>query len=127
LRICPNYLIHFGDISNNDGTGHLTHHVDNRFIKDEISKNLSFCDYGVVAIANKGKDTNGSQFFITLDDLPFLDGKYTIIGQVVGGYHYLISLAKECGSADGKPKCSSKITKTGIYKFEDYMKNKKLL
>lgn len=127
MRICPNYLIHFGDIYNNDGSGHLTQNVDNRFIKDEISDKLSFCDYGVVAMANKGKDTNGSQFFISLDDLPFLNGNYTIIGQVLGGYQYLLSLAKECGSADGQPKCNSKITKTGIYKYEDYMKNRKNL
>lgn len=127
LRICPNYLIHFGDIEQNDGTGHTSHFSDNRYIKDEFSNNLSFCDYGIVAMANKGKDTNGSQFFITLDDLPFLNGKYTIIGQVLGGYQYLLSLAKECGSADGKPKCESKITKTGIYKYEDYMKNRNYL
>jgi len=125
--VCPNYLIHFGDISNNDGTGHLTYQIDNSYVKDEISDNLSFCDYGVVAMANKGKDTNGSQFFITLDDLPFLNSKYTIIGQVLGGYQYLLSLAKECGSADGIPKCNSKITKTGLYKYEDYMRNRKYL
>ncbi len=120
-------MIQFGDIENNDGTGHLSSFIDNRFVKDEISKNLTFCDYGVVAMANKGTDTNGSQFFITMDDLPFLNSKYTIIGQVLGGYHYLVSLAKECGSADGKPKCNSKINKTGIYQYEDYMKNRKFL
>lgn len=120
-------MIHFGDIKNNDGTGHISNYIDNRFIKDEISNNLTFCDYGVVAMANRGKDTNGSQFFITLDDLPFLNGKYTIVGQVLGGYQYLLSLAKECGSADGAPKCNAKITKTGIYNYEDYMKNRKYI
>ena len=118
-------MIHFGDIENNDGSGHVSNYSDNRFVRDEISKNLTFCDNGIVAMANKGKDSNGSQFFITLDDLPFLNEKYTIIGHVLTGYNFLQSLAKECGSINGVPKCSSKITKTGVYNYEEFMKNRK--
>jgi cyclophilin family peptidyl-prolyl cis-trans isomerase len=46
---------------------------------------LTFDKAGVVAMANAGRDTNGSQFFITFDAQPMLDGGYTIFGQVVGG------------------------------------------
>jgi cyclophilin family peptidyl-prolyl cis-trans isomerase len=52
--------------------------------KNEDS-DLKFDKPGVVAMANAGRDTNGSQFFITFTATPQLDGGYTIFGQVTGG------------------------------------------
>jgi cyclophilin family peptidyl-prolyl cis-trans isomerase len=115
-----------GDISNNDGSGHVSHYDNNEYIKDEIDPSVSFCEAGVVAMANKGRDTNGSQFFITFDDLPFLNNDYTIIGQVVAGYDVAKKVLHFCGTAEGVPKCTIKISDTGIYKYDDYMKNKAL-
>ena len=46
---------------------------------------LTFDKAGVVAMANAGRDTNGSQFFVTFGPADFLDGGYTIFGQVVEG------------------------------------------
>ena len=46
---------------------------------------LTFDKAGVVAMANAGRDTNGSQFFITFGPQPRLDGDYTIFGQVISG------------------------------------------
>lgn len=45
-------------------------------------------------MANQGKDTNGSQFYITLRELPFLDGKSVIIGRVVSGMRSLLKVNK---------------------------------
>jgi cyclophilin family peptidyl-prolyl cis-trans isomerase len=115
-----------GDIVNEDGSGHLSHYDDNRYIKDEIVPSVNFCEAGIVAMANKGPNTNGSQFFITSDELPYLNDKYTIIGQTIAGYEKLQKLSTQCGSSEGKTDCDIKISKTGIYNFRDYMKDKQL-
>jgi len=49
------------------------------------NSDLKFDKAGVVAMANAGPDTNGSQFFITFGEASFLDGGYTIFGQVIEG------------------------------------------
>jgi cyclophilin family peptidyl-prolyl cis-trans isomerase len=52
---------------------------------DNEDSDLTFDKPGVVAMANAGRDTNGSQFFITFDAVPQLNGGYTIFGQVIEG------------------------------------------
>jgi cyclophilin family peptidyl-prolyl cis-trans isomerase len=77
-------------------------------------------------MANNGKDTNGSQFFITCDDLPFLNGEYTIIGHVIKGFDTARMIANNCGDLTGKLKCNVKIKDTGIYNFNQYYSNLKV-
>ena len=115
-----------GDISNNDGTGHTSHYQNNKYVKDEIDPNVTFCESGLVAMANKGPNTNGSQFFITFDELPYLNNKYTIIGQAIKGFEDLKQLAIICGNELENTKCNVKISKTGIYDYKDYATNNKL-
>src|SRR4051812_48296281 len=57
FKIVPKFIIQGGDISCNDGTGHLSIY-NNEYIEDEINKNLTFCEPGLLALANKGKNTN---------------------------------------------------------------------
>jgi cyclophilin family peptidyl-prolyl cis-trans isomerase len=78
-------------------------------------------------MANKGSDTNGSQFFITFDEIPDLNNKYTIIGQTIRGFDMVRKLEKLCGTREGVPKCNIRIKQSGIYNYEEYTKNKKLL
>jgi len=54
-----------------------------QFVSED--NDLTFDKAGVVAMGNRGRDTNGSQFFITFVPYPSLNGNYTIFGQVVQG------------------------------------------
>jgi peptidyl-prolyl cis-trans isomerase B (cyclophilin B) len=82
-RIVKDFVIQGGD-PKADGTGGPGYQFPN-----EISKKVTFGDAGVLAYANSGPDTNGSQFFITLGPQPSLnatsDVSYTIFGRVTKG------------------------------------------
>jgi peptidyl-prolyl cis-trans isomerase A (cyclophilin A) len=78
-RVIPGFMIQGGDPLG-DGTGTPGYHID-----DEIDPNLVFDKPGVLAMANSGPNTNGSQFFITVAATPHLNGHYSIFGQVVSG------------------------------------------
>ncbi len=54
-------------------------------IPNEVDPDLSHAEKGMVAMANSGPDTNGSQWYVTLGDASFLDGGYTIFGRVIEG------------------------------------------
>jgi peptidylprolyl isomerase len=77
-RVLPDFVAQAGDPTGT-GTGGPGYQFDN-----EIS-DLTFDGEGVVAMANSGPNTNGSQFFITYRAAPELDGSYTIFGRVTAG------------------------------------------
>ena len=86
VRVVPNFVIQGGDPrgDQNGGPGYQ--------IRDEI--NLRRYQTGTVGMALSGKDTGGSQFFITHSPQPHLDGGYTIFGQVIEGMDVVNRIAR---------------------------------
>jgi cyclophilin family peptidyl-prolyl cis-trans isomerase len=85
-RIIKDFMIQGGD-PKGDGTGNPGY----RF-PDEIVDSLKFTKKGLLAMANSGPGTNGSQFFVTLKETPWLDGRHTIFGEIVLGQEIIDSL-----------------------------------
>ncbi len=77
-RVIPGFMIQGGDPVGN-GTGGPGYQFDNE------NTHGSFNKAGVLAMANAGPNTNGSQFFITVAPTPSLEGGYNVFGQVISG------------------------------------------
>jgi peptidyl-prolyl isomerase G (cyclophilin G) len=85
-------MVQGGDIASGDGTG-TTSIYDGEF-DDENLEWREMDAAGLVCSANRGKNTNGSQFFVTLEACPHLNAKHTIFGRVVAGEDTLARIAK---------------------------------
>ncbi|KAJ8103999.1 cyclophilin-like domain-containing protein [Lipomyces tetrasporus] len=77
----PDFMVQGGDITNGDGTGGLS--IYGETFADENIDWHRIDARGLVCMANRGPDTNSSQFFITLVPCPELDGKHVVFGRVI--------------------------------------------
>jgi len=81
-RIIKNFMIQGGDPT---GTGRGGQSLYGTPFEDEFKPNVMFNKPGILAMANAGRNTNGSQFFITTVPTPHLNGRHTIFGEVIEG------------------------------------------
>merc|ERR1711939_21825 len=81
-RIIKDFMCQGGDPT---GTGRGGESIYGGKFEDEITRELKHTGAGILSMANSGKNTNGSQFFLTLAPCPWLDGKHTIFGRVKSG------------------------------------------
>lgn len=110
-RVIKDFMIQCGDPS---GTGRGGESVWGEPFEDEVSPNVKFDKPGILAMANAGPNTNGSQFFITTIATPWLNMKHTIFGEVVAGYDVVERIENtETGMMD-KPVEDQKIIKAYV-------------
>jgi peptidyl-prolyl cis-trans isomerase A (cyclophilin A) len=82
--------------------------------EDEIDPNQKFDHPGIVAMANSGPNTNGSQFFITVAPAEHLNGHYSIFGEVVSGQEVADAISKVPRDEKDKPLTPVKVTTIAI-------------
>ena len=113
-------MIQGGDISNSGGMGGYS--IYGRTFVDESFARTHSCA-GLLSMANSGRNTNSSQFFITLKACPHLDGKHVVFGQVIDGMEIVKKIAKVPIDKNNKPKYSVMIIDCGeIDDFRNFLR-----
>ena len=88
-RIIKNFMIQGGDPT---GTGRGGNSTWGEPFEDEVKADIKFDKPGLLAMANAGPNTNGSQFFITHTATPHLDGNHTVFGETTKGQDVINSI-----------------------------------
>jgi peptidylprolyl isomerase len=107
-RVIKGFMIQGGDPTVMGTGGQSLWGAD---FKDETVPELVFDKKGILAMANRGPDTNGSQFFITTAPTPWLNGHHTIFGYVSDGYDAVAKIENTQTGQGDRPITDQKIIK----------------
>jgi peptidylprolyl isomerase len=107
-RVIKNFMIQGGDPT---GTGSGGESIWGEPFADEVTQDVQFNKPGIVAMANAGPNTNGSQFFITTVATPWLNMRHSIFGEVISGYEAVQKIENTTTGLANKPTAEQKILK----------------
>lgn len=110
-RVIPEFMLQGGDPT---GTGSGGASIWGRNFEDECKPDVKFDRKGLLAMANAGPGTNGSQFFITTAATPWLHMKHTIFGEVTKGYDVVEKIEKIPTDHSDRPKQKQSIVKATV-------------
>lgn len=99
-RIVKNFMIQGGDITDRNGKGGDS--IYGGSFEDENLK-LAHDEPYLLSMANRGPDTNRSQFFITTNEAPHLDGKHVVFGRVISGLDTILKIEKQEVDSKSRP------------------------
>ena len=114
-RVIPQFMIQGGDPT---GTGMGGESLWGKPFEDEVDPNVKFDKTGLLAMANAGPGTNGSQFFITTAKTEWLHMRHTIFGEVISGYDVVEKIESTQTGAQDKPVEAQTIISARIEKAE---------
>ncbi|MFA9372636.1 peptidylprolyl isomerase [Poseidonibacter sp.] len=105
-RVIKDFMLQGGDPT---GTGRGGESIWNKAFEDEFSSKALFDKPGILAMANSGRNTNGSQFFITTVPTYWLNGRHTIFGYVIKGMDTVKKIENVPTGRGNKPLSDQKI------------------
>jgi len=110
-RVIKNFMLQGGDPT---GTGRGGKSLWGGKFEDEIDSSVKFDRPGLLAMANSGPNTNGSQFFITVAATSWLNGNHTIFGEVTSGYDVVEQIENTKTAAGDRPVEEQRIVRAYI-------------
>lgn len=112
-RVIKGFMVQGGDPT---GSGSGGESIWGKPFEDEVSTSVKFDKPGILAMANAGPNTNGSQFFITCAKTPWLNMKHTIFGEVIAGYDVVQKIEDTEVNSSDRPVSEQKIIKAYLKK-----------